>query len=305
MKQRIGRKFSIFTLIIFLLTSNILYASTYKKEMTIIMNDKKIETDVAPEIKRDVAFVPISFIAKELEATVIWDKPFITLIKDDITLTFELGKFNVLRNNEKYNLEEAPYILKGRTMIPLRAISEHFGCRISYDNATKRIDINSKATIPFTPPVDSRRYYTSEDEKWGLAYKEDYMGNEVVYLKNMETNDIVELMSGYGMHITWLTNTQIFCATKSGNIDEYAMKHDTGYPCGSSLEYYNLDIYDVETKELIPIAHDIIFYKYLESEDIICYEFRNEEGQIEYRQYDVATKELNELAEEVYEALLK
>lgn len=314
MKQKKTQKFSLFALMLMILLSNITYANTYNKPITVVMNEKKLEADVAPEIKRDVAFVPISFITKELGATTIWEKPFLTIIKDDIKLVFEIGKFSVLRNDEKYILEEAPYILNGRMMVPLRVISEQFGCSITYDHANKRINIDSYAHMPFTPPVDTRRYYLSSDEKWGLAYKEDYGSKtqssngkiEITYLKNMDTNDVTEIFSGVGVMSSWLNDHQILFASKSGHIDTFALTDpDRDYPCSSSMEFYQLEIYDVEKEQLDTIANDIIFYKEVRDQGIICYEFRNDIGQVEYRQYDIATKQISDLAEEQYETLLK
>lgn len=314
MKQKKIQKFSLFALSLIILVSNMTYASTYNKPITVVVNEKKIETDVTPQIKRDVAFVPISSIAKELNATIIWDKPFVTIIKDDIKLVFEIGKFSVLRNDEKYLLEEAPYLLEGRTMVPLRAISEQFGCSITYDHTNKCITIDSHAQIPFTPPVDTRRYYLSPDEKWGLAYKEDYSSDkqssngkiEITYLKNMETNDITEIFSGVGVMSSWLNDNQILFASKSGNDDAFTSTDpDRVYPCSRLMECYNLELYDVQTGQFSTIAEGIIFYKEVEDQGAIFYEFRNETGQMEYRQYDIATKQTLEITETQYEALLK
>lgn len=295
-----------------LLVSNMTYANT-SKPATIMIDNKKIETDVAPEIKRDVTFVPISVIAKQLNATIKWDNPYVTIAKDDVELVFELGKLNVFRNDEKYSLEEAPYLLNGRIMIPLRTLSEQLGCAIKFDNKLKRIDINSQENTYFSVPVDTRRYNLSADEKWGLSFKEHYVTNEefseldpilmhcgytklqTTYLKNMKTNDVVEIYTGVGVISQWLDQDRVLFASKSGNIQDDEIQYDA---------FYQLDIYNVETEQYETIAENVVFYKVL-SDQKIGFEFKNNFNQTEYRVYEIETAQTLEITETEYDALLK
>ncbi len=62
------------------------------------------------------------------------------------TIEFSIGKAEMFKNSgtiEKSDLLAAPYIKDGRTMVPLRAISEAFGSSVTWDDATKTVGISS------------------------------------------------------------------------------------------------------------------------------------------------------------------
>ena len=50
-------------------------------------------------------------------------------------------------DKEQAPLEAAPFIIAGRTMVPVRFISEAFGAKVDYDAATKGITISLGDTV--------------------------------------------------------------------------------------------------------------------------------------------------------------
>ena len=68
---------------------------------------------------------------------------------DTVTISFNVGS-NVLDiNNNKVEVEVAPYIAgEGTTLVPLRVISEAFGAEVTWDGETKTVTIiDGKTTI--------------------------------------------------------------------------------------------------------------------------------------------------------------
>lgn len=302
------KKVALILLSLIFFISNSVYANTIPKEISIIIDNHKIEPDVAPELKRGTTFVPISFITKELGASTTWKRPYVTIVKEDIILIFEIGKLNVIRNNEKYMLEEAPYIKNGRTMVPLRVISEQLGCKVAYDNLIKRIDIDSTANFPFIPPVDKRHYFLSHDEKWGITYKEDYVTNsenmyvklETTYLKNMETNDMIEVFTGNGVISGWFNNETLYFISKNGAMDSGKGRD---YEGNSSLMNYNIELYNVSTNQFTIVAQNIIYFKIANDKNLIGYQYRDKTGKLAYKQYNVKTGSTIQITEAAYSAL--
>jgi hypothetical protein len=46
---------------------------------------------------------------------------------------------------DKDNPKVAPFIVDGRTMLPLRFVTETFGAEVQWDNSAKKITINYKS----------------------------------------------------------------------------------------------------------------------------------------------------------------
>ena len=88
--------------------------------------------DAQPEIKRGRVFVPIRATSFYFGADVDWQSPNVKLSLDNTTLTLTIGSRTVMKNGSEMKLEAAPYVKNGRTMVPLRFISEAFGCNVDY-----------------------------------------------------------------------------------------------------------------------------------------------------------------------------
>ncbi|MCL2044758.1 MAG: copper amine oxidase N-terminal domain-containing protein [Oscillospiraceae bacterium] len=96
--------------------------------------------DVEPEIVSGRVFVPIRAISNYFDCYVGWERPYVTLTLGETTITLEIGS-NIIMNNESESvLEAAPYLRNNRTMVPLRFISEAFGCTVDYIDGTVYIN---------------------------------------------------------------------------------------------------------------------------------------------------------------------
>ncbi|MFR2837442.1 MAG: stalk domain-containing protein [Zhenhengia sp.] len=101
----------------------------------------KYYMDVLPQLKNERAYAPLSTITKLLGINAVWNNPTITINNDNTEIILTIGKKEAKQNGEDIQLDAAPYIENGRTMIPLRFISEAFGLEVDYKDS--RIDISS------------------------------------------------------------------------------------------------------------------------------------------------------------------
>ena len=78
-------------------------------------------------------------------AEVIWhgESQEIEVIKDGITVKFRIEDNRVFSDGLRYNAIVAPRIVDGRTLIPLRIVSEILGYTVGWDGATQKITIES------------------------------------------------------------------------------------------------------------------------------------------------------------------
>ena len=84
---------------------------------------------------------------------------------DTVTISFNVGS-NVLDiNNNKVEVEVAPYIAgEGTTLVPLRVISEAFGAEVTWDGETKTVTIiDGKTTIKVV--IGSKTALVNGEEK--------------------------------------------------------------------------------------------------------------------------------------------
>jgi hypothetical protein len=101
-----------------------------------------------PIIKNDRTLVPIRAIVEALGGTVNWDgtERKVTISLGSTTIELWIGK-NTARVNgtntpiDSTNSKVVPEIINGRTMLPLRFVTENLGCQLQWDPNTKTITI--------------------------------------------------------------------------------------------------------------------------------------------------------------------
>jgi hypothetical protein len=102
----------------------------------VYVNGKKISPDVAPAIINSRVLVPMRSIFEALGATVSWDSTtnMITSYKEDIDVTIKhkIGQNYMLVNGQKVTLDVSSQSIKGRTMVPVRAIANAFFVNVEY-----------------------------------------------------------------------------------------------------------------------------------------------------------------------------
>ncbi|MGN0106880.1 MAG: carbohydrate-binding domain-containing protein [Hominilimicola sp.] len=113
-----------------------------------------IDFDVQPEIIDDRVMVPMRTIFETFGAKVKWDSDAqtITAKKKSKTISMTIGNADMTKNDETYSFDTAPVIEDGRTLVPVRAISDMLGLDVEWDENNKNVTI--------TTPTDD------EDNSW-------------------------------------------------------------------------------------------------------------------------------------------
>jgi len=79
---------------------------------------------VMPFVENGRTYVPLRFISEALGATVDYNDGIVTVNSEAINLKLNLASGEATKNGEAITLENAPKVIHGRTMVPLREISE-------------------------------------------------------------------------------------------------------------------------------------------------------------------------------------
>ena len=96
--------------------------------------------DTAIYTKNSRMMVPLRFISENFGTNVDYNSTTnkITLKGNNKTIVLEPNKSSVIVNGKTKNIYVAPEVLKGRTFVPIRFISEELGKTVSYESSTQR-----------------------------------------------------------------------------------------------------------------------------------------------------------------------
>lgn len=102
----------------------------------VIVNGKQLEFDVNPVIKDGRTLVPLRDIFENLGATVEWDSKTRTITaksgENEVVLT--IGSKTAAINGTEIDLETPPQIINGKTLVPLRFVSEALGANVTWND---------------------------------------------------------------------------------------------------------------------------------------------------------------------------
>jgi len=119
------------------------------QDIKIIFNGEELKLDVAPVVENDTTLVPLH-VFEAFGVSPEWDgtNQTITAAKDDVVIWLQLNNKIAKIGDEEVELLAAPKAVDGRTLVPLRFISEAFGVSPVWDAATKTITINVDLSVP-------------------------------------------------------------------------------------------------------------------------------------------------------------
>jgi len=112
-----------------------------------VLNGMQLTMDAAPEIVAGRTFVPIRLVAETFGAEVGWDGVLreVSIKQEGKVIKLRIGSKIATIDGKSYELEAAPFIRNGRTMVPIRFISEALGLSVYWEPQRKLVYIRSKA----------------------------------------------------------------------------------------------------------------------------------------------------------------
>lgn len=111
-------------------------------EEIILYIDKKIlHPDVAPLMKEARVLVPLRIISESLGAKVNWESSTgkIEVELDGKKIELTAGSTEVLADGVHKNLDVPPLFAGGRTLVPLRFVSENLGLKVQWDGVVRAV----------------------------------------------------------------------------------------------------------------------------------------------------------------------
>ena len=168
MKKTVGK---IYTYILALITGLMLgcpalTATAQTGVITVALNGSVLDFEgVNPTIISDRTMVPMRAIFEALGADVSWDDVSKTAYahKDDTNVSIAIDDSRIIKNDSEIALDAPARLIDGYTFVPVRAVSEAFGCSVEWDADLRQVVIvSSKTDIPLTvseiAPYSGRPY---------------------------------------------------------------------------------------------------------------------------------------------------
>jgi len=113
----------------------------------VFVRGKEIDFDkydgVKPKIENSRTLIPIRAISEALGAEVVWNEETqeITITRGENIVILTIGSTTVKVNGEEEECEVAPKIENGRTLVPVRIVSEALKEKVEWDSASRTVII--------------------------------------------------------------------------------------------------------------------------------------------------------------------
>jgi len=182
------------------------------------VNSKETTLDQPPVIENGRTLVPFRFIGEAIGAQVNWDasKKAVSYVFDNMSITLTIGSTTAIVNGVKNMLDVAPKILSGRTVVPVRFVSETIGAKVDWNGNTKMVTITSsgKPVLNFTPKAEyTMQVNVGPTYGWGMG------AQKWADLVKAKTGGKINIKPYFGSTLLAGKQTNWFQAVSEGSID--------------------------------------------------------------------------------------
>lgn len=125
------------------------FAAFAEDEITVTVNSVPLAAEVAPQIVDGRTMVPMRAVFEALGASVTWngEAQLIIATSGTVLIVLKIGSDTMnycdimTEETKAFTLDVAPFITDGRTLVPLRAISEALGASVLWDGEARSVTI--------------------------------------------------------------------------------------------------------------------------------------------------------------------
>lgn len=169
-------------------------------EISVYLDNEKIQFDVAPLLVNGRTMVPMRAIFEKLGAVVYWDDNTRTAIaqKGNVNVSIAIDDITLYKNGEPIVLDVPAQLNGGRTLVPLRAVSEAFECDVQWNGDTQTVNISSNNNFNSRQKkINELRTWISKNYNHSLdkeikdfGYLTEYGSNDFTVSYNADSSDV-------------------------------------------------------------------------------------------------------------------
>ncbi|WP_138495824.1 stalk domain-containing protein [Paenibacillus pinistramenti] len=110
-----------------------------------LLNGQKKAFDAAPIVKDGTTYVPIKYVVDAFGGSASWQASTqrITVLRGSAMIDLFVGNKEYIFNGSRKTAEVTPLIISGRTLVPVRLVSEQLGISVKWEQKTKSITLES------------------------------------------------------------------------------------------------------------------------------------------------------------------
>lgn len=149
-------------LVVPMLLQNTAQAAT---PISVYIDGVKLATDQAPVAVQGRVLLPLRAIFEALDATVNWNQwtQTVTATKDNTTVVLKLKSKTATINNQTVSLDVPAQAIKGRTMVPVRFVSEALGEQVNWISKSRMVSIVTGSSSQEPGTLSPVAYVTLRD----------------------------------------------------------------------------------------------------------------------------------------------
>ncbi|CAM4356861.1 family 10 glycosylhydrolase [Paenibacillus tarimensis] len=125
------------------------------RSISLYLEGEQLTTDVPPFIipKVNVTMVPLRVISEGLGASVAWVQAArtVTITRDDTVIRMTGNQAEAYVNDSPVPLDASVQMVKGRTMVPIRFVSEQLGLKVVWNQVEQTIRLSARDASPAVP----------------------------------------------------------------------------------------------------------------------------------------------------------
>lgn len=235
-------------ILVFCLAASILPVFA-KGEITVLVNGEKVNFDQAPVIENGRTLVPVRAIFEKLGAQVSYE-PVRKKVYAELGsryVAFLIGADTIYTNDGGTKIDTPAKIINDRTLVPVRAVSEGFGAKVGWDQATRTVTVNTD--MGANPVIYKYQNYNSYSQDSKVILKGLCAYPEIVSESPSAATLNVKFRDGAYEYIKYLCNQpneaaavmyENYCAQGSkGDFypAEYKRTFDVTYNRGSIISF--------------------------------------------------------------------
>lgn len=139
---------AMFTMAVMMLLTSACYA---QDNIKVVVNHNEIQfEDQGPEIIRDRTYIPLRSLLEIMGCELRYNSvtSVIRIYKNDTTYAVRIGSPYLYNYNTKVviKMEDVPIIKNGRTLVPIRYMTELAGAEVSWLNAERTVNVMYEKT---------------------------------------------------------------------------------------------------------------------------------------------------------------
>jgi len=118
-------------------------AASAQQPISVVFDGRTLQFDVPPATIDGRTMVPMRVIFEALGAEINWNDRTrtITATRDNLTIVATIGSRTMTVNGVRTEMDVAPTVIDGRTLVPVRFVSEAFGTEVEWDANTRIVSI--------------------------------------------------------------------------------------------------------------------------------------------------------------------